>query len=471
MPSDTTPTWSAHDVVNALYSSLLARSPEGDEEADMVELLERGGSVEDVVRCLLSSPECRMSFYRNDIFDDVVFPEPLPVDVPRLYLWHVPKTGGTSLREMLRPHFDQMEFCGGLTVSELYRMSGYRLRSFRVFAGHYGPTLPQLLPEVPLVTATLIRDPVGMVESLYGHWRDLGDPGHPQTELARRLPFEKWCRSEASRGLWRNPQARSMCNHRIPPTRQEAVVDPEGTSTFVPADQLLDEASIVLGRIDVVGTTNDLLAVYRACLGGLGMEPTLTRALTENVGAGTQAQVSPSTRDWLMEQNWADAYLFEQAKLRGANLGAQTSAPVLQPIRPTNSVVSGHDRRGQKLRPAAEDPDQESLIPGWSPRRVLILSACVSAVIAAWDASVREVLIGLLAIGPCCAILAGRWRSTAVVGAWAILLAAVMGIRDGIWATAAYALFLSAIAATAIAATLATALIERRYDRVISTTG
>jgi hypothetical protein len=471
MQSQAARMWSADEVVDGLYAALLARSPEGGEEAGKVEYLESGGSVEDVVGEILSSPECRMGFYRNDIFDDVVFPEPLPVDVPRLYLCHVPKTAGTSLREMLRPHFDEMEFCGGFTVSELYRMSGYRLRSFRAFAGHFGPTLPQLLPEVPLVTATLVRDPVATVESLYRHWRDQGDPHHPQTELARRLPFEEWCRCEATRGLWRNPQARSLCSHRIPPGRREAVLDPEGTSTFVPAEQLLEEASIVLGQIDIVGTTGDLIGVYRACLGRLGMEPRLTGALKENVGTGARTPLSPSTRDWLMEENWADASLFEQAKLRSAELAAPASEPGLEPVRATTGVVSSDGSLGRNPRRATRNPDKESLIPGWSPLRVLILAMCVSAVIAAWDASVHQVLVGLLAIGPCCAILAGRWRSTAVVGAWAVLLAAVMGICDGIWGTAAYALFLGAIGATAIGATLAAALIERRDERVIPTTG
>lgn len=309
-------TFTPRAVVTSLYASLLDRRPRDGEEATKVTYLQSGGSIEQVVQWILGSPECQVGFFNNPMFDEITAPDPLPLDVPRLYLWHIPKTGGSSLREMLRPHFSVWEFCGGLNLSQLYRLSHYRLRSFRVISGHYGPTLPRLLPEVPLVTATLLRDPVEMVISHYVHWRDNGADGHPLTELARRTPLEEWCRLDATYGLWSNPQATSLCCERVPPDRHQAQIAPEGTSIVVPEDELLERALATLDGIDVVGTTDDLFDVYTACVFRLGLTPRHGEALTENVGAGLETSVPQSTRDWLLEHNSIDAQLFNRVKER-----------------------------------------------------------------------------------------------------------------------------------------------------------
>lgn len=306
----------ARTVVTALYASLLGRRPAGGEEMDKVDYLRSGGGIEQVVELILGSDECQLGFFTNAVFDEVTAPNPLPPTVPRLYLWHIPKTGGTSLREMLRPHFDQRLFCGGLTLSQLYRMSHYRLRSFRVIAGHFGPTLPRLLPDVPLVTATVVRDPVDMVASHYVHWRDKGLPGDPLTTLARSMPFEEWCRSQDTYGLWSNPQATSLCSERVPPDRSQAETMPEGTAIPVPEDELAERATATLAGIDEVGPTDDLLGLYRACLARLGVTPRLQEALSENVGARMSAPISESTREWLLEHNQVDVTLYAAAKSR-----------------------------------------------------------------------------------------------------------------------------------------------------------
>lgn len=129
---------SASGVIDSLYTSLLGRQPRGGEELSAVRHLKRGGSLEDSIPRFLGSPELQDSFYRNPVFWPLTAPEPLPPDEERLYFCHVPKTGGTSLTEMLRKHFTQLEFCGGLHLGELFMMSNYRLRSFRVIAGHCG---------------------------------------------------------------------------------------------------------------------------------------------------------------------------------------------------------------------------------------------------------------------------------------------------------------------------------------------
>jgi hypothetical protein len=317
-------------VVASLYESLLARQPVDGEEVPLVELLESGGSVEDVVSAILEFPESRTTFYRNPRFDPVLAPSPLPIDVPRLYVWHIPKTAGTSLREMLRSHFDELEFGGSLAPGELYRMSQYRLRSFRVITGHFGPSLPQLLGDVRLITATLLRDPVATVTSIYRFQRENGDRADPFTTLAKELPFSDWCRREETRWQWSNPQAKALTSRSLPPSESEYRVSPDvllvrgdpyyGPQIPVPEDQLLERSWSTLAGIDIVGGSDDLLEVYRACLRCLDIEPTLTEAVRENITNGANTVVSPGDRDWLLEHNDVDAMLFSEATKRGATL-------------------------------------------------------------------------------------------------------------------------------------------------------
>ncbi|HUA43239.1 MAG TPA: hypothetical protein VMA32_16820 [Streptosporangiaceae bacterium] len=106
---------------------------------------------------------------------------------------------------------------------------------------------------------------------------------------------------------------------------------------------------------------------------------------------------------------------------------------------------------------------RESLVPGWSALRLWALSVLLAAGVAAVDAAAghRLILIGLLIIGPCLALLTGRWMLTALAGAWACGLAVLLGVPDGIWATAAHLAFISAVAAVAAVATAAAAMISR----------
>ena len=70
----------------------------------------------------------------------------------------------------------------------------------------------------------------------------------------------------------------------------------------------------------------------------------------------------------------------------------------------------------------------------------------MSAIVAAADAALghRVVLIGLLIVGPCCALLTGRWLPTSLTGLWVIALAVVLGVPDGIWGTGIHLVFLAA---------------------------
>ena len=105
-----------------------------------------------------------------------------------------------------------------------------------------------------------------------------------------------------------------------------------------------------------------------------------------------------------------------------------------------------------------------ALVPGWPVRKLFLLGLGLSVCIAVVDALLGHhvILIGLLIAGPCCVVLTGRWVPAGLTGLWVIGLALVLGIPDGIWGTSTHLVFLAAVAAVALASTLAAAIIQIR---------
>jgi cation:H+ antiporter len=135
--------------------------------------------------------------------------------------------------------------------------------------------------------------------------------------------------------------------------------------------------------------------------------------------------------------------------------------------RGTPVQVSGNGSDPERARARIAGPSQprlgqESLLAGWPVKRLWALSLEASVIVAAIDAALgnRVVLIGLLIVGPCCAVLTGRWAPTALTGLWVTGLAVVLGLPDGIWGTAIFFIWLTAVAVVALASTVAAALIE-----------
>ena len=103
------------------------------------------------------------------------------------------------------------------------------------------------------------------------------------------------------------------------------------------------------------------------------------------------------------------------------------------------------------------------LLPGWSVRRLWTFGVASSSLVAAVDAvsGSRVILIGLLVVGPCCALLTGRWVPTALAAGWAVGLAVLLGVPDGIWANEVHLTFLAAVSAVALATTAAAVVTDR----------
>ena len=110
---------------------------------------------------------------------------------------------------------------------------------------------------------------------------------------------------------------------------------------------------------------------------------------------------------------------------------------------------------------AAEQPARAPL---WDEQRAWRVSVALCLAVAAVDAVTghRIILMGLLALGPCLALLTGRWRRTAAVGGLAFGLGVLLGLPDQVFATYIQYAFLAAIAVVAATATTGAAVIERR---------
>jgi cation:H+ antiporter len=117
--------------------------------------------------------------------------------------------------------------------------------------------------------------------------------------------------------------------------------------------------------------------------------------------------------------------------------------------------------------PAADAAPRASLLPGWTVRRLWAASMIAASAVAAIDAVTghRVILIGLLIVGPCIALLTGRWLPATITGAWACALAVLLGLPDGIWATSTHLVFVCATTVVAAAAATGASVIERTGRR------
>ncbi len=96
-------------------------------------------------------------------------------------------------------------------------------------------------------------------------------------------------------------------------------------------------------------------------------------------------------------------------------------------------------------------------------RRVWLLSLAMTggALLLGWLAAGRFDLIGLLIVGPCCALLTGRWTRTMVTAIFAVGSAVAVAAASGYVVTTEHDAFIAAVALVGLACSIAAWLIER----------
>jgi hypothetical protein len=91
----------------------------------------------------------------------------LQIQAPPVYLFHIPKTAGSSLGAVFKPAYAASDIFRGHNVEKFVQYSLADLRNFRYYYCHYGIGLFDLVGRTDLLTITMLRDPIERVVSHY----------------------------------------------------------------------------------------------------------------------------------------------------------------------------------------------------------------------------------------------------------------------------------------------------------------
>jgi hypothetical protein len=493
--------FSREEVIDALYRGLLDRPVEPPGLEHHLELLDGGSGLDAVVYGIGHSREYFETWLRAGdlpaLLANVWRSRDEHRDEPTIYLLHIMKTGGTSLAESLRAVAGNRFCLTQVFLDHVVALPSMVLEKSSLVAGHLGIEALDLLPH-GTVSATVIRDPFERVLSHYAHV--LADPA--LTSEVAGLTLEEFVHAPRWRPYCEDFQARSLVNRvglqsiwrdhspeerlaELPAAVRPAAPRLPLQNVFelgpmdLSGDALRKSAFDTLAAIEVVGVSDRVDDVFaRLARVWSVVQPPAVPRLNVSPTRLAEGEVPPSLRVAIIEANSVDFALYEQARGRAAELappavrgGAGASgqeAAWPRPSVPAAGVTrsEGGGEGSAPVRPGRAQWRSRLLLaaaPGAPPRWPLVVAGLALAAVAVIDNffAHRIVLIGLLVLGPCSALLGRRWRATALVGALSTLLAAVSGVTDGLWGTASYTLFLATVTIVAVAATLATVLIQR----------
>ena len=483
------------EVIDALYRGLLDRPAEASGLRFHLELLERGSGLDAVVYGIGHSREYFETWLRAGdlpaLVANVWRSRHEHRDEPPIFLLHIMKTGGTALSESLRLVAGNRFCLTQVFLDHVVALPSVVLEQSSLVAGHLGIEGLDLLPE-GTVSATVIRDPFERVLSHYAHV--LADPALGSETAA--LTLEEFVHAPRWRSYCQDFQARSLV-HRVGLQSVWRDGSPEDRLAALPGDvrpaaprlplqnvfelepmvlsgeELRKAAVDSLEGIEVVGVSDAVDDVF-ARLARIWsiVEPPAVPRLNVSARRLVEEEVPPSLRVAIIEANSVDFALYEHARSRAAELapppvtsGSGTRQTEAAGVPVAAGAVRNEGPGGAEAPvrvPRLRSRVLVTALRGSPPRWPLALALLATVAVAVVDNFLahRIVLIGLLVLGPCCALMGRRWRATAGIGALSTLLAGVSGVTDGLWGTASYTLFLATVTIVAVAATLGTALIE-----------
>lgn len=224
---------------------------------------------------------------------------PLP-DLRPLFFDHIPKTGGTSVREFLRSRLgDRLIACpNGARVAELLPI----VPAEASLCGHFSFLPGDQFDLSRYFLATVLRDPVDRLVSSYYYARSQGRQGNPYMDRTLELPIGtwiEWAALECSAAVFDG-----MARHLA------AFVSSTGT---VGGNASIADAAIeALERFDLIGFTEDLEPFFDAlCLAqGLAPPPEVPR---KNVNPD-RAAIDPALHELIAQHSPADTQLYARAR-------------------------------------------------------------------------------------------------------------------------------------------------------------
>ncbi|MET1081385.1 MAG: hypothetical protein ABWY06_25570 [Pseudomonas sp.] len=149
------------------YRLILGREPESEQSITFHQQHKDSLSLR---KSLLESDEFRQLQPGTRLPQEpVAFPNWNAVHVPKVVFLHCPKTGGTTLHDLLRQAFADEQVCPE-RFNGLKNMPAGQLLQYRFFSGHYDLVSCQLIPGEKRII-TFLREPVARLLSLYNFLR------------------------------------------------------------------------------------------------------------------------------------------------------------------------------------------------------------------------------------------------------------------------------------------------------------
>jgi hypothetical protein len=189
---------SREDVLHG-FRLILGREPENQQTIDALMHIP---SVAELRRTLLGSTEFQSQYM-------VMRPEPyehpsLSIERETIVFIHMQKTGGTTLRALLKGQFPADRVCP-VRVDKLHLLSVAELGQFDFFAGHFDRSSIRFIPREEIKTVALFREPRARLISFYRFLRSHPTRDEfatdPSIRLANELTAEEFFERPEIRGL------------------------------------------------------------------------------------------------------------------------------------------------------------------------------------------------------------------------------------------------------------------------------
>ena len=182
---------------------------------------------------------------------------------PRLFFMHIPKTAGMALRIFLGNQYPVAQIMPATDWAGLAAVDIASLAQYRLFQGHFGAGLLDIMPSDTRPVAFL-REPIARVVSHLRHLRR--DPNfHPAHRLAAGRSIDELARDERIMRLCANIQVAHFSNDLAPAAvlaqlrrDREAGRSPDLDDYASPPD--LDKALGMLERFAYIGFVETLPA-------------------------------------------------------------------------------------------------------------------------------------------------------------------------------------------------------------------
>lgn len=241
----------------------------------------------------------------------------------RIYFLHIPKTAGSSVREMLRRNYDDKLGPYGI-YDDLVSCSQTCIEKYDVIAGHFGISLLSLFDRHPL-TFTFLRHPIGRTLSHFMHLKR--DSNHPYHKYVLDMELSDFLTDPITVPLIYNFQSRYMsfkltgfdCLSRFPTACSKPghlSVTWELMSYGMSDADILDLSLRSLDEISFVGFVEDFDKSMARLIQLLGIKNYDIPKMKVSPNTTDLANVTSMVRDRILEINQIDMKLYDAAKSR-----------------------------------------------------------------------------------------------------------------------------------------------------------